>query len=548
VTPDRVETVEAVLTGFNDLLAQVTTLRAYVYCFVATNSRDETAQRELSRLQQEMVTLSILDTRLTAWIGSMDVEELIAESAVAADHAFALRRAKEEADHLMSRPEEELASRLEVTGGNAWQKLHGNYTSQIMVPFERDDEVQSLPITAIRNLAYDPDREIRQRAYEAELEAWEQHEVPIAAALNSIKGETNTLTARRKWESPLAEALFGSNIDRETLDAMMAAARESFPDFCRYLQAKAQALDLERLAWYDLFAPVGEPGRTWPFDEAADFVVEQFGTYSDRMADLATQAIEGGWMDAEPRGGKRGGAFCIRIREGESRIMLNYSPVYGEVSTMAHELGHAYHNLTQADLTPLQRITPMTLAETASIFCQTIVREAVLAEVGPAEQFHILEASLQEACQVVVDISSRFLFERSVFSKRKERELSASEFKTLMLEAQEQTYGDGLDRNALHPYMWAVKPHYYMTSYYNYPYMFGLLFGLGLYAQYREDPEDFKAGYDDLLASTGMYDAAELGERFGMDIRAPAFWRGSLDVIRDDIKRFEELVDGQAGS
>ncbi|MER3405853.1 MAG: oligoendopeptidase F, partial [Chloroflexota bacterium] len=210
----------------------------------------------------------------------------------------------------------------------------------------------------------------------------------------------------------------------------------------------------------------------------------------------------------------------------------------------AHELGHGYHNLNLAGRTMLQRATPMVLAETASIFCETIVRDAALREVDRAEQLEILEGTLQGACQVVVDITSRFLFEQAVFEQRRRRELSIQELNELMLDAQRRTYGDGLDQQTLHPYMWVAKPHYYSTgrSFYNFPYMFGLLFGLGLYARYQEDPERFRAGYDELLSSTGMASAPDLAARFGIDLRTPAFWHASLDIVRADIDRFEALV------
>jgi pepF/M3 family oligoendopeptidase len=365
----------------------------------------------------------------------------------------------------------------------------------------------------------------------------------------AVKGQVNALSARRGWETPLDEALFENAIDRETLDAMLAAAREAFPDFRRYLHAKARALGLERLAWYDVFAPVGEATRTWAYDDGARFIVEQFGTYSPRMSEYAARAFGGAWIDAEPRSGKRDGAYCIPLRGEESRIFANYKPVFEGVSTLAHELGHGYHNLAKAHRTPIQRSTPMTLAETASIFCETIIRSAALQDADEAEQLALLENSLEGACQVVVDITSRFLFEQRTFEARRARELSVDELCGLMLEAQRETYGDGLDADALHPYMWAVKGHYYSTgrSYYNYPYMFGLLFGLGLYARYQEDSDGFRTGYDDLLSSTGLADAATLGARFGIDIRSKSFWRSSLDVVRTEVDRFEELVARRAG-
>jgi oligoendopeptidase F len=261
------------------------------------------------------------------------------------------------------------------------------------------------------------------------------------------------------------------------------------------------------------------------------------------LSNFAARAFREQWIDAEPRTGKVDGAFCISLWRDESRVLANYKPSYDGMSTLAHELGHGYHNLNLAQRTALQRDTPMTLAETASIFCETIIRNAALQRAGTQEQIAILEASLQGSCQVVVDITSRFLFEQRLFEKRKQRELSIDELNALMLEAQSETYGDGLDASALHPYMWAMKPHYYNTefSFYNYPYMFGLLFGLGLYARYQQDPETFKTGYDDLLSSTGLADAAALAERFGIDLRSPDFWRASLAIIRADIERFEAL-------
>ncbi len=546
VNTSTVSTFETIVAHYNAAADTVRTVGVYISCIVSTDSRNDLAQAKMSELRQSLVLFSQLGTRFTAWIGSLDVEALITQSAIARDHAHALRNAKTEATHLMSPAEEMLASELNTTGGSAWSKLHGNITSQLSIPFEVNGQTQYLPMSEIRNLAFDANREVRRRAYEAELEGWQQAALPLAAALNSIKGEVNVLAQHRKWESPLAESLFDSSIDQQTLDAMMSAARESFPDFRRYLHAKARALNLPRLAWYDLFAPVGASDKVWTFDEATTFIVQQFGTYSQRLSDFAARAFREHWIDAEPRPGKRDGAYCTSIRADESRVFSNFKPVFGGVSTLAHELGHGYHNLNLAQRTPLQRSLPMTLAETASIFCETIITHAALKNANPQEQIAILEESIQGSCQVVVDITSRFLFEQRVFQQREKRELSIDELKATMLETQRETYGDGLDEAQLHPYMWAVKGHYYSTgrSYYNYPYMFGLLFGLGLYARYQQDPETFKQGYDNLLSSTGLADAATLAAQFGIDLRTEAFWRASFDIIRKDIAQFENLIVG----
>lgn len=540
-----VRAYNTVTNHLNALMEQVQTLYAYISAFVTTNSRDTLAQAKLSAVQQHLVTLSKLDARYTAWIGSLnDLSDLRARSEVARDHAYMLERARIASEHLMSPTEEDLAADMNLTGGSAWSRLHGNVSSQIMVKLELDRETKTLPMSAVRNLAFDTRREVRAKAYEAELASWQDHAVPLAAAMNSIKGQVNTLAKRRHWTSALDEALFDAAIDRTALDAMLSAARESFPDFRRYLRAKARALGVAQLPWYDLFAPVGESKRVWEYPEARDFILTQFGTYSERLRGLAGRAFDENWIDAEPRDGKRDGAFCMSLRGEESRVLSNFKPAYGGMSTLAHELGHAYHNLVKAHRTALQRVTPMTLAETASIFCETIARQAALREADAPEQLVILEASLQNSCQVVVDITSRFLFESSVFEQRAPRELSVDEFCTLMLDAQKETYGDGLDQEKLHPYMWAVKSHYYSAdrSFYNFPYMFGLLFGLGLYARYQQDPMEFKRSYDDLLSSTGLADAATLAARFGIDIRTHDFWRASLDIVRKDIERFESLV------
>lgn len=548
---------DAVLDAYNATLDSVYLVAAYIQSFVTTDSRNALAQAKLSALQIHLATLSKLGTRLTAWLGSLDTDTLVAQSETARAHAYALERARTEAAHQMSPVEEELAAELNLSGGSAWARLHGNVSSQIMVDAADDlhipeldgksrelRETNAMPMSAVRNLAYHADRSVRARAHFAELAAWEKHAVPLAAALNSIKGQMNTLSARRYWESALDAAIFDAAIDRATLDAMLTAAREFFPVFRRYLRSKARALGLEQLAFYDIFAPLGAATRVWSYDDARDFILTHFGSYSDRMQSLARRAFDENWIDAEPRAGKRDGAFCMRLRADESRVLTNFKPAFGGMSTLAHELGHAYHNMVLAPRTAVQRSTPMTLAETASIFCETIVKQAALRETSAQEQLAILESSLQGSCQVVVDISSRFLFEQRVFDGRRAREWSVQELCELMTDAQKETYGDGLDESQLHPYMWAAKPHYYRDSmaFYNFPYMFGLLFGLGLYAQYRANPDDFKQNYDALLSSTGMADAATLAARFGFDLRQPDFWRASLRMIEREIELFEELV------
>ncbi|GAB4276722.1 MAG: M3 family oligoendopeptidase [Candidatus Promineifilaceae bacterium] len=540
---ELVATAESLINRYNQLQDDVLAVQVYMYSFLSTDSRNTAVQAKFSILQQSLAKLSLIGTRFTAWVGSIDVEGLLQRSALAAEHAFALRQAKIQAQHLMSPVEEALASELSLTGRSAWNKMFNNVTSQLTVVVEIDGKEQTLPLPAAQNLYYNPDRAVRQQAYEAINKALQSVTEPMAMALNSIKGETLTLSRRRGWETPLDAVLQENVMDRKTLDAMMAATRNAYPDFQRYLKARAKALGLPVLTGYDRLVPLGEGEQQWSWQDARQFILDQFGTYSDKMRRMAERAFDEKWIDAEPRDGKRGGAFCMTMPKGDSRILCNFEPGFTSVGTLAHELGHAYHNVNLGQRSAINRNTPMTLAETASTFCQKIVENAALKTAVPADQLIILDGGLEYATRVLLGASSDFYFEQAVFEKRRERELSADEFVELQLKFQRESTGDAVDPDTLVPYRWVYVPHYYAMSYYNFPYIFGLLFGLGLYARYQEDVDAFRKGYDELLSSTGMGTAAELAGKFGIDLSQPAFWEASLDVLRADVARFEQLVN-----
>ena len=534
---------------FNALYEEASTLQAYISAFVATDSHDELARRRLSEFQQLGVRMRDLGTRFQAWLGRIApaLDAIIEKNPVAASHAFFLRETAKQSKYMMSEAEESLAAELSVSGASAWSKLQGTVTSQMTVEFELDGEIQTLPMPALINLHSHPDESVRRRAYEAENAAWKSAEETLAACMNGVKGTVITLNKRRGREDALHAALDDARIDRETLETMLAAMRDSFPMFREYFRAKAKRLGKEKLAWWDLFAPIGKVEKTYTFDEARAFILENFGKFSPELEAFARRAFENQWIDAEQREGKRGGAFCMGVPGvKESRVLCNFDGSLDQVSTIAHELGHAFHNhcAYEAGKTILQQDTPMTLAETASIMCETIVMEAALAKTtDPQEELGILETRLVGDAQVIVDIYSRFLFEKEVFDRREKAELSAGELNEIMEWAQKETYGDALDERYLQKYMWTWKPHYYFAglSFYNFPYAFGLLFGIGLYAIYRQRGEAFVKEYKQLLASTGEAHAAELAARFGIDIRSRAFWDNSLAEIGKRIERYRAL-------
>jgi pepF/M3 family oligoendopeptidase len=322
------------------------------------------------------------------------------------------------------------------------------------------------------------------------------------------------------------------------LDAMQA----SFPIFRKYLKAKAKRLNKKSLPWWDLFAPVGDYNREYSWSESQDFILDNFASFSGDLANFAKQAFDQNWIDAEPRDGKRGGAFCMHIPDVEEpRVLCNFDGSLDQVSTIAHELGHAYHIDCQKGKKFLQYQTPMTLAETASIFCETIIMDAAIkTTTNPAEELAILETILIGDAQVIVDIYSRYMFEKEVFERREQAELSADELCEIITRTQKATYGEGLDENHLHPYMWAWKPHYYREdiSFYNYPYAFGLLFSTGLYAIFQQLGVEFVTQFQDFLANTGLANAIDFASHFGIDIRSSDFWESSLDVIRQRVERY----------
>lgn len=545
--------VQSALDGYlhraNALLRHYGTVGAYIRSFVTTDSFNQTARRMLSEIEPLGVRLQQMDVRFRGWVGAITpaLPGMIEASETAKAHAFYLREAAEQSQYLMSEAEEGLAAELSLSGANAWSKLQGTITSQLTVDFQRNGKIEKLSMPALINvMQHDPDPEMRRRAYETEITAWDSVKEPLAATMNGVKGAVSILNQRRGRSDALHSAVDQARIDRQTLDAMIGAMQDSFPVFRTYLRTKAKRFGHEGgLPWWDVMAPVGKTERAYTWDETQDFILAHFAMFSPRLEQLARRAFDRHWIDAEQRPGKRAGAFCMGLPAvDESRILCNFDGSLDQVSTVAHELGHAFHNECLAGKTELQTITPMTLAETASIFCETLIIDAALANASSAdEELSILETDLIGKTQVIVDITSRYLFEGEVFKRRAQAELSADELSEIMLRCQRETYGDGLDERYLHKYMWTWKPHYYRAglSFYNFPYAFGLLFGLGLYAIYKRQGASFAPAYEALLASTGEGTAADLAARFGIDIRDKAFWKGSLDLIGERIERYVSL-------
>lgn len=537
--------LKAVLKKVDAAQGLYDTLSAYIHCAYAVNTTDTRTLAELNSLEEDALALHEAEVKLRAGLKPLRkrLNRLASRSKSIARFRFFLEEEAELADRQMSVEEEGLAADLMRPGADAWGRLQDTISSNLTWPWEGDERKT---VVQLRSLAMDPDRAVREKAYRKELEAWRSMELPLAAAINGVKGFAVILDRRRHYESPLEHAARMARISPATLEAQISTMKHNLGVFRTYLEAKAKLISQPRLAFYDLFAPVGSAQSSWTFRKARDFIVQQFSSFSWELGDFAEHAFQEGWIDAEPRAGKVGGAFCAPMpRAGESRILANFDGTFDSLFTLAHELGHGYHGWVLRELPYIQQDYPMTLAETASIFCETVVFNKAMEAASADDKLTILEVYLQGATQVIVDILSRFLFEQALFERRSRAELSPSELCELMMQAQRDTYGDALDPEQLHPYMWAVKPHYYSASlsFYNFPYAFGQLFGLGLYAEYAKDEHEFPVRYKRLLQMTGRATANEVTASAGFDIEEPAFWQSGLDVIAGYVNEFVRLVE-----
>lgn len=513
-------------------------LFSYAYAVFSVNTGDNRALREVSRLEEAHQKLSECFVLFNSLVKKhkKDIPDLLKKSPILAERAQFIKDSLAEAEHQMSDAEEALAQELKAAGGDAWGRLQEAVSSSL--------SGDGKSITELRNLAFDKSRSVRKKAYEAELAAWKSMEIPLAYSLNGVKKTAATLENRRSWKSALEKSLFQSRMSAKTLDAMISVMEESLPEFRKYLKKKAELLGIKQLAFYDLFAPISEKAfkpKVWSFDEARDYIIQTFGSFADDMGLFAKNAFDNGWIDSPPHTGKVGGAYCTSFPIAkESRVMCNFSPTFSGVSTIAHELGHAYHFHLLREECAFSRAYPMTLAETASIFSETMLYNCTISRAKGFEKKYLTEMFLMEVTQVIVDILCRFYFEKAVFEKQKEGPLSAGDLCNMMLDAQKATYGDALDPEQLHPYMWAVKCHYYSPDlgFYNYPYAFGQLFSIGLYTKYLEDKKRFPALYKKVLMATGRTDIKGVAKLAGIDVEKKDFFQESMNFITRMIRSF----------
>ena len=520
----------------------VNRLAEYASLRQAAETKNPEAGSQLGRIMAVYSGLAAPAAAFSDWAAKLpELMELVDSDAQLKDYSFHLGKMKKSSRYLLPGVGEAVMAKMSLSGGSAWSDLQQYLTSTVPVTYQG----KTTNLSAIRNLAYDPDPQVRKEAYEAEIACYDRIKDSVTFALNSIKLETISDCQLRGYESPLDRTLQQADMERATLDAMFGAIDEYLPKFWQYLKAKARALGHENgLPWYDLFAPMGNSSSEFTTEDARNYLVELFREFNPEEADMIARAFDEAWIDFYPRDGKTGGAFCAGVEcLGESRVLTNFDGKLGDVVTLAHELGHAYHNHCIRSHRALNKEYSMPLAETASTFNECVVMGAAINRaVDKAEKLNLIESQLQDITQVICDIYSRYRFEAKVFANREEQFMDAGTLCAYMTEAQKQSYGDGLDPNCLHPYMWVCKSHYYGPTFYNFPYAFGALFARGLYAQYEKEGAAFIPKYNKLLYTTTVATAEDTARVAGIDLTDKEFWRGALQTVAEQIDLFCELA------
>jgi pepF/M3 family oligoendopeptidase len=536
--------VETIQT-FYDLYARLGQAGSFVGCLVSQNVKDDKALQLMGQIDALGARLGTISTQLAALAAQQDDaawESLTTNTELKAV-AFNLNEERNLARQKMSPELETLANELATDGYHAWDRLYGVMAGDKEVEFAG----QPMSLGQLQSkYTDDPNRDTRRRAFELFEESWQTLAKNCALALNHQAGFRLTLYKHRSWDSVLREPLLDNRLTLDTLEAMWSVIDAKSPKLLDYFAAKAKLFGVDKLSWFDVAAPVGEVTRTFTFAEAADFVVDSTRTFNANIADYCRMAVDRRWVEAEDRPGKRAGAYCTSLPlSKESRIFMTYNGSFNGMLTLAHELGHGYHGWVMRDLPYGARFYTASVAETASTFNETVVRDASFkAAPDNRERLSILGAKLNDAASYLMNIRARFDFERAFFEQRAAKNLSVDELNELMLSAQKTAFKDGLAD--YHPLFWASKLHFYITRapFYNFPYTFGYLFSNGVYAQALAEGAAFNERYVALLRDTGSMTTEELAQtHLGVDLTQPDFWEAAVGRVLADVDDFVRLVD-----
>ncbi|MGL4952640.1 MAG: M3 family metallopeptidase [Culicoidibacterales bacterium] len=463
------------------------------------------------------------------------------------EHQYLLQKHREQARYLLTANEEAVLAKMQLTGSQAWSQLRDQLTASLTFSLTVEDEEQTFPISMVSKFLMDSNPDIRREAYQSATQAYETIADSVAMALNAIKGESITESQMRGYESLLDQILLDSHLQRTTLETMLRVMEQSLPIFQRYYAIKARLLGhLDGLKPYDFYAPLGKGKLDFDLETGSEFVIETLEKMHPEMSAFIAKAIDQSWVDFLPKADKVGGAFCQNIRGfGESRILMNYNGTYNDVSTLAHELGHAYHGHVLNQESILNTSYPMPLAETASTLNEVFIAQAMKTKANDRTRFAILNQELSTYALIHNGVYARFCFEDQVIKRREQGLLSREEICELYRECEAKAYGNAVDLSESRGLAWVMTPHYFIPGfhYYNFPYTFGLLYAKGLYAKYLQAPADFCEQYDQMLRLTGKAEIETVTQTMGIDVQDEQFWLDAIAVMEEDIEAYEQLAN-----
>lgn len=504
---------------------------------------------QVMNLSSEVENLSTVFMKKLVAISDQDWQHLLQDQELM-EVSFALNEIRDKGKHLLSEEEEKIITELNKDGLTAWSRLYDTAVSIIIIPFtDKEGKTTDFSVGQAMNRMYaDPDPEVRKQLFENWEAAWTKLSPIFADMLNHLDGYRITLQKAHGREHYLDEPLEYNRMSKATLDAMWEAVANHKQPFIDFLRQKARILGMEKLGWEDVDAPVavgkGKPPR-FTYDEACDFVIEHFASFGPKISAFAKQALENRWVEAEDRPNKRPGGYCTELPEWEeSRIFMTFTGSPNDASTLAHELGHAFHSFVMRDLPDLNRNYAMNVAETASTFAETIIGNATLTNAKTNEEkVTLLNAKMENAIAMFLNIHTRFLFESKFYEERSKGVVSEQRINELMVNAQKEAYGDSL--SSYHPHFWCSKLHFFFDDvpFYNFPYTFGFLFSLGIYAEFLKSPNGFEDKYIALLRDTGSMQVEELAKKhLGVDLMKPAFWEAGIQLMEKDAAEFIQLT------
>ncbi|MGD6940918.1 M3 family oligoendopeptidase [Cytobacillus gottheilii] len=536
------------LKKFEETSKKIRQAGAFVSCLEAQNTEDKAANKHratvtlLSAAFQSVLTG--FDEKLTSF--DQNVWEDILQTEGLSELSFVLTERREKAAEKLSEKEESLINALGVDGYHGWSQMYDVIVRTVKVPFTENGEEKLLSVGQASNKFSSPDREVRKTVFKSWEEAWGEKADYLSKTLNHLAGFRLTVYDKRGWEDPLKEPLAINRMEKATLDSMWNVISSYKAPFVKFLERKAQLLGLEKLSWYDLDAPLGETETKVSYQEGAQFILDHFSKFGEEMTSYSRTAFEDSYIEAEDRAGKRPGGFCTFFPEtGQSRIFMTYSGTPSNISTLAHELGHGFHSYAMRDVHTLNRSYAMNVAETASTFAEMIVSDAAVKNAqSEEEKLSLLEDKIQRSVALLMNIHARFLFETRFYEERKSGMVSTERISELMLEAQKEAYAGALDE--YHPTFWASKLHFYITGvpFYNFPYTFGYLFSLGIYAQAIEEGAGYEEKYIDLLKDSASMKVEDLAQKhLNTDLTKPDFWEKAVQLCVDDVEEFLALTE-----